>query len=245
MTTSNLATVSLEITPVNDLPVVTDDVYSIAEDAKLMVSASRLLANDIDVDGDPLTLVVLVGSGPNYGSILLQPAGSIIYSPQPDFLGEDRFEYFVRDREVFSETSATVSISISTPPGIPRHNNRLTNDVNDDAAVSALDALLIFNRLNYVGAERDSISPEVENRYYDVSGDGVLSAIDALLVINGLRRAANNGPAQPEQSTPSPGRWGHWQAQSGPLDSHQVSNDVAAILAADADELANRRRGRN
>src|SRR5207245_1831849 len=53
------ATVSLTPTPVNDPPCTTgglaaDDSYSTPEDTTLTVTAPGMLANDTDVDGDPL-----------------------------------------------------------------------------------------------------------------------------------------------------------------------------------------------
>src|SRR5207249_501527 len=49
---SNVATVSLTITPVNDPPVAADDSGSTAEDTPLTVSAPGVLGNDTDVEGD-------------------------------------------------------------------------------------------------------------------------------------------------------------------------------------------------
>ena len=53
---SNLATVSLTITAVNDAPVATTESYTTAEDTALVVdAASGLLKDATDIDGDPLT----------------------------------------------------------------------------------------------------------------------------------------------------------------------------------------------
>src|SRR6185369_5688627 len=51
-TNSNIATVSITITGVNDAPVAVDDSYTTAEDTQLTVIAAGVLANDSDVDGD-------------------------------------------------------------------------------------------------------------------------------------------------------------------------------------------------
>src|SRR5206468_2611036 len=55
---SNVATVSLTVTAVNDAPVAASDNYSTAEDTPLSVSAAGVLGNDSDVDGDSLTAVL-------------------------------------------------------------------------------------------------------------------------------------------------------------------------------------------
>src|SRR5262245_65165198 len=68
------ATVNITVTPVNDPPgtsgaVVGDDSYTTPEDTTLTVSAPRLLVNDRDVDGDPLTAIMV--SGPAHGTLAL------------------------------------------------------------------------------------------------------------------------------------------------------------------------------
>ncbi len=52
---SNVATVSLTVTAVNDAPLAVNDSYTTAEDTALTVAAPGALGNDTDVDGDALT----------------------------------------------------------------------------------------------------------------------------------------------------------------------------------------------
>jgi len=56
--TQTWRTVSITIEPVNDAPVAVNDSYGAMEDTPLTVGASGVLANDTDVDGDPLTAIV-------------------------------------------------------------------------------------------------------------------------------------------------------------------------------------------
>src|SRR5439155_8141632 len=56
---SNVATVSLTVTAVNDAPTAANDAYALAEDQSLTIAASSILANDSDVDGDSLTWVLV------------------------------------------------------------------------------------------------------------------------------------------------------------------------------------------
>src|SRR6185369_16963584 len=58
---SNVVTVSLSVTPANDAPVAAGDGYTTAEDTALTVAAAGVLANDADVDGDPLSAVLVSG----------------------------------------------------------------------------------------------------------------------------------------------------------------------------------------
>ena len=56
---SNLATVTLTVTAVNDAPIAADDAYTTTEDTALTVAAPGVLGNDSDPDGDPLTAVLV------------------------------------------------------------------------------------------------------------------------------------------------------------------------------------------
>ncbi|NEU06692.1 hypothetical protein GZH53_00050, partial [Flavihumibacter sp. R14] len=52
---SNIATVTLTVTPVNDAPVAVNDTYTTAEETAITITAPGILANDSDIDNDPLT----------------------------------------------------------------------------------------------------------------------------------------------------------------------------------------------
>ena len=107
---SNVATVTITVTPVNDAPVAVDDGYSVAEDGTLTIAAAGVLANDTDVDGDLLS-AVLVG-GPSNGVLALNADGSFTYTPDPDFEGTDSFTYVANDGTVDSNV-ATVTITVT------------------------------------------------------------------------------------------------------------------------------------
>ncbi|MEM6689699.1 MAG: G8 domain-containing protein [Planctomycetota bacterium] len=72
------------------------------------------------------------------------------------------------------------------------HNNDLPEDVNNDGRVSALDALVIINRLSQTASGLLQELAEVANRYFDVNDDSQTTALDALLVINYLSRLAES-----------------------------------------------------
>ena len=93
--TSNVATVTLTVTAVNDAPAAAGDAYSTAEDTVLTVAAPGVLGNDTDLDGGPLTAVL--GSGPSHGSLTLNANGSFSYTPAANFTGTDSFTYTATD----------------------------------------------------------------------------------------------------------------------------------------------------
>jgi predicted extracellular nuclease len=108
---SNIATVTITITPLNDAPVALEDVYITDEDTALTVLvAEGVLVNDTDVDGDELTAILV--SDVNNGSLDLAEDGSFVYTPAENYFGTDSFTYKVSDGTLESNT-VTVSITIN------------------------------------------------------------------------------------------------------------------------------------
>src|SRR6185295_3695322 len=77
--TSAVATVTLTITPVNDVRVANNDSYSLVKNTTLTIPAGRVLTNDTDVDGDALTAVLVATT--THGTLALNPSGSFTYTP--------------------------------------------------------------------------------------------------------------------------------------------------------------------
>jgi subtilisin-like proprotein convertase family protein len=95
---SNLATVTLTVTPVNDWPLAAHDAYTLTEDTPLYEAAPGLLTNDIEIDGDPMIPVLL--DAPDHGPLTLRSDGSFIYTPTFEYSGADSFSYRADDGSV-------------------------------------------------------------------------------------------------------------------------------------------------
>jgi VCBS repeat-containing protein len=107
---SNIATVSIIVSPVNDAPVATNDSYLVNEDVRRTVTAAKgLLANDTDIDGDTLTAMLVVG--PAHGILALDSNGSFAYEPNANYFGSDSFVYVASDG-LTQSTPALVSLTI-------------------------------------------------------------------------------------------------------------------------------------
>src|SRR5262249_51056643 len=129
---SNVATVSLTVTPVNDPPVAANDSYSTAEDTPLTVNAPGVLANDTAVDGDALAAKLV--SGPAHGTLTLNPDGSFRYLPGPNYNGSDGFTYQANDGQADSNV-ARVVITVA-PVNDPPVANPDSAATDEDTAVT-------------------------------------------------------------------------------------------------------------
>ena len=139
---SNVATVALTVTAVNDAPVTREDRYTTDEDASLtVVVAQGVLANDTDVEGDPLTAELV--AGPAHGALTLHPDGSFVYTPTLDFHGADSFTYLANDG-IADSTVAMVAITVTAEENQPpvAQGEAYTTDEDTALTVDALFGLL-------------------------------------------------------------------------------------------------------
>jgi len=87
---SDPATVTVTVLTVEDDPIAVDDVATATSGQATTIA---VLDNDSDPDGDPLVLVSV--QDPENGSVEITPAGTIIYTPNANFVGRDTFEYVI------------------------------------------------------------------------------------------------------------------------------------------------------
>jgi hypothetical protein len=97
------------IEPENYAPEAVDDVYSVNQDEILEVEIPGVLVNDVDLDGDELTVSLVIE--PSNGVLELSEDGSFLYTPDEGFNGEDSFGYVASDGAAESEVGM-VTISV-------------------------------------------------------------------------------------------------------------------------------------
>jgi VCBS repeat-containing protein len=79
----------------NRSPVANDNAYTTSEDNGLSGNVLTDGVDDTDADGDPLTATIV--TGPQHGTLVLNPNGSFTYTPTADYSGTDTFTYKVSD----------------------------------------------------------------------------------------------------------------------------------------------------
>ncbi len=159
-------TIRIDVLPVNDPPAAVDDALSGFEDTPLVILPQDLLANDIDVEGDPLRIVSVV-SGEN-GTAILE-GGEIRFTPTANFDGFATFQYLVTDDidggdvgNVVIEVVSTNQAPVSLPDRIEGHEDSavildpadlLTNDTDPDG-----------DQLSFVSIVSDTANAQVHLR---------------------------------------------------------------------------------
>ena len=122
---SNLATVNITVTPVNDAAVAANDSATLDEDTEARFD---VLANDQDIDSTTLTTILV--AGPQHGRVTHNNDGSFTYTADANFNGSDSFTYQVNDGELDSNV-ATVNLVIMPVNDAPIVPN-LTVSLDED-----------------------------------------------------------------------------------------------------------------
>lgn len=111
--------------PENGAPVTNPDTAETDEDTPVTID---VLANDSDVDGDPLSVT---GATPGTnGATTVNPDGTITYTPDAGFSGTDTFDYTVDDGNGGTATG-TVTVTVGTEPP-PERDGIVSGTPGDD-----------------------------------------------------------------------------------------------------------------
>jgi large repetitive protein len=135
---------------IDDPPVAVDDLVTARSGASVAV---QVTVNDYDPDGEAIA-VSSVGV-PGHGSVAIGTASTVVYTPEPGYVGVDRFEYTIVDG-AGTPASAWVIIELLAPgtnrppvgvadfaqtgPGVPVIVDVLLNDVDPERDALRLDA---------------------------------------------------------------------------------------------------------
>jgi hypothetical protein len=105
---SAMATVTVTVISVNDIPVAGDDTAITPEDETVTVA---VVDNDSDADGD--SLVVISADPPSHGTVTINAGVSISYKPVKGYNGPDSFTYTVSDQR---GGTATAEVAVTVIP---------------------------------------------------------------------------------------------------------------------------------
>jgi hypothetical protein len=127
------------LTVLNTPPVANNDVYNLVENLPLSVAAPGVLANDTDINNDPLTAVLV--SGPGHGILSFNADGSFTYSPALLYSGSDSFTYQAYDGTALGNVATVfLNITLVNQPPLAANQDVITpNYVSTNLVLNATD----------------------------------------------------------------------------------------------------------
>lgn len=146
---TSAGTVSITVLPVDDPPRAAGDFYDTVEDTPFSVLSSALLANDLEVDLEPMTVVSVVSQ---FGGVASLVNGTITFTPAANFHGIAAFYYVVQSGSLSG--SATVSVRVASVPDDPVATDEQFVTVRDRPLAIGAAGLL----LNDFDGDGDAIS---------------------------------------------------------------------------------------
>lgn len=108
---------AVSLTPHNQPPLASDDLVAGLEDTVVFIPQSVLLANDLDLEHGPLTITAVDAA--EHGTVSLDAAGNIRFTPDADYFGLANFRYTVSDPAGLT-TTASAFLAIGPVNDAPR-----------------------------------------------------------------------------------------------------------------------------
>jgi hypothetical protein len=191
---SNLATVSLAVSAVNDAPVAANGSASGNEDTTIN---GTLSATDVDNTSAQLSYrLVGTNGGAAHGSVVVHADGTFTYTPAPNFNGSDSFSFKANDGALDSNV-ATESLAINAVNDAPV--NTIPGPLD---AQNGLDAAIIGLAVSDVDAASLTTSLHVDHGTLAVaavggatvigSGTGTVTLSGSVAQIDAALGAQNN-----------------------------------------------------
>jgi len=194
--TSNPATVDVTVNAVNDLPVANADASSTEMDQAVVIS---VLTNDTDIDGTLDVTSVIITTPATNGTAIANADGTVTYTPNVNFSGNDSFDYTVNDNLGGTSNEANVSVAVVVPTIV--------------SGIISTDTTWTLANSPYKVVGHITVNPGVTLTIEAgvlVKFDGNFSmTIDGLL--NSLGTLGNEVLFTSNQSSPALGDWQHIQ----------------------------------
>ncbi|BES64416.1 hypothetical protein SANA_08550 [Gottschalkiaceae bacterium SANA] len=133
---SDLAYVDVTVTPVNDQPVVDDQLYTTKEDMEL---TRTIPASDVDSENLKFTMIQTISE--EEGTLVLATDGSVVFHPAQDFVGDAVFQVRVSDQEDPALTdTATITIRVTPVNDPPIASNLFISIAEDTSTAGSVTA---------------------------------------------------------------------------------------------------------
>ncbi|KAA8601062.1 hypothetical protein F0Z19_1568 [Vibrio cyclitrophicus] len=156
--------ITVDVLPINDVPVSGDLAYSVEEDGSITLSQEQLLSQASDVDGDDLTASNLIVDGD--ATVVANDDGSFTITPDANFNGDIDLTFDINDGA--DTLVATADLTVNPVNDLPQPQDQAFS-IGEDGVLNFTDEDLLTGATDIDG---DDLS--VEGVTY-TGADGVLT----------------------------------------------------------------------
>ena len=164
---SDIAEVLLTIRSVNDPPEAFPDTFTVDRGGSLVIPAPGVLANDTDLEGNPLT--ARLSRSTQNGTLTLLQNGGFTYIPASTFSGEDSFTYRANDGDDSNETTVVINVASGNLPPV----------ATDDQYVGFRNQELVVTAPGVLANDTDPDNDPLQAQLRTQVTNGALTAFNA------------------------------------------------------------------
>jgi len=184
---SDWTTASMFVDLANDPPVASDDSAITTEATAVVVD---VIVNDTDAEDEIAPATVTIVVGPADGTAEEEGDGTVTYTPDDDFLGEDTFTYTVEDDDGAVSNEATVTVLVNDEPTAPTLDSPATDTVvNTPMPTLSVNNAADSDPLTYlfeIYSDEDLLSESlVASATVEEGDDGITSWIGSVALTKG------------------------------------------------------------
>ena len=154
-------TILFDVASLLDPPIAVTDSFDVFEDSFISITPADLLANDLDVDNDPIRFLGIDLDSAVNGAVAFDGT-NIVFTPTPDFAGQATFTYSITD-DRHGDSTGTVALNvISTNQRPEAVADRF--DTVEDTPFEFTIAQLLENDTDLDGDDLSFVSIQPSNR---------------------------------------------------------------------------------
>lgn len=131
----------------NAAPIAVNDTATTNQDVPIVID---VMGNDFDPDPGTVLKNPVIVLLPMHGTVTVLPNGAIFYTPQPGYVGDDYFVYYIQDDWAQNSNNALVAITVRPPNTAPIANN--------DNYVASKNTTLNIPAPGVIGNDSDDIT---------------------------------------------------------------------------------------
>lgn len=243
---------TLSVTLRNRAPLAVDDAASTNEGSAITITTTELLSNDIEPDGEALTISGF--TQPASGTVVETPAssGNLVFTPTADFFGATSFDYTLTDGQGHSDTgSVAITVSgINDPPSFTKGSDQ---DVAEDSGPQSVGGwatsisagpsetqtvtFTTTNNNNALFSTQPALGPTGTLAYTPATNANGAATVSVTLADNG--GTANGGADMSATQTFTITVTAVNDAPSGAADSYSTNEDTTLTVASAQGVLSN------